>query len=97
MKVVRQISTGRLVFRQEPDFEPSKGVLSVSRNSGIPETDLQEVDVMPADWDAELILRTNEEKERQLNKPEMKALIEVIEDTLSVARRTLRDRVKAKL
>ena len=97
MKVVKQKSTGRIVHREEPEFKPGKGKENASTSTGILETDLEEVEVSQADWDAEMALRADERKEGQLNRPEIKALIEAIEIKLSMGKGTFGQMVKDKL
>ena len=60
MKVVRHKITGRLVYRQEPDFEEGKGIINAVLMGEGPEEELEEVEVTQAQWDAELALRKEE-------------------------------------
>ena len=51
MKVVKQKSTGAIVYRSDPEFEPGKGIMNASRIKNIPESDLEEVDIIQSEWD----------------------------------------------
>lgn len=43
MKVVKQISTGKIIYSQSPDFETGKGILNAKiLNPSIPEADIME-------------------------------------------------------
>jgi len=60
MKVVRHKITGRLVYRQQPDFEVGLGITNaVSFGCGSAD-ELEEVEVTEAEWEAELITRQGE-------------------------------------
>ena len=52
MKVVKQKSTGKVVYRQSPDFEKGKGLLSASVVSSVSVDDLKEVEITQLEWDA---------------------------------------------
>lgn len=68
MLVVKQISTGKIVHRESPDFAKGMGILNASRLNGIPVEDLEEVDVTEQEWDASLppIIITEEDLQTQL-------------------------------
>jgi hypothetical protein len=51
MKVVKQISTGKIVYRESPDFKDGQGIINAHINENIPVMDLQEVDIPQQDWD----------------------------------------------
>lgn len=45
MKIVKQISTGKILYRSEPSFETGKGIINArAMFSNIPEEDMAEVD-----------------------------------------------------
>jgi len=50
MKVVKQISTGDIVHRENPEFADGKGKINAHINTGIDLTDLEEKDVPQAQW-----------------------------------------------
>ena len=58
MKVTRQISTGKIVYRQDPEFDDGKGVLnSLVLFPEIPESDLEEVVVDISEKEFQKLLR----------------------------------------
>ena len=52
MKVVKQKSTGKIVYRQSPDFEKGKGLINASIINSISADDLEEVEINRVEWDA---------------------------------------------
>ena len=60
MKVVRQIRTSRLVWRECPDFKEGKGKINAARFHILPIDDLEEIEATTAEWEAELALREQE-------------------------------------
>lgn len=95
MKVVKQISTGRPVYRTEPEFKPGDGIPGASY-LGIPETDLVEVEITSAEWDAEMVLRAQERKEVILNQPGVKEIMETIESLAPIIPALANFRAKVK-
>lgn len=67
MRVVRQISTGRLIHREIPNFEWGKGILNALIDNDIPVEDLEEVEVTTQAWEAELAIRREENLPRSLH------------------------------
>jgi len=63
MRAVRHISTGRIVYRESPDFEWGKGIANAvaGGDTDYPAEELEEVEVTQEDWDAELLLREQEQ------------------------------------
>jgi hypothetical protein len=61
MRVVRNTSTGRIVYRESPDFEWGKGIVNAVASDGYTESELEEIEVTEAEWDAELLLREQEQ------------------------------------
>jgi len=60
MKVVKNIKTNRLVYREEPDFKKGLGIKNaIIFDLGMPD-ELKEVTVTQAQWEAELALREQE-------------------------------------
>lgn len=60
MLVVKNIVTGRLVYREEPNFPPGLGLKNaVMEGLGHP-SNLLEIKVAPSEWEAELALREQE-------------------------------------
>src|SRR3990167_2768368 len=84
MKVVKQISTGNIVYRQSPDFEPGKGIECARAMHGLPITDLEEVEITQAEWNAEIAQRVEKEKETQLDTAITKALAQATLNRLNV-------------
>lgn len=66
MRVVKRISTGRIVYRESPDFEWGKGIPNAAKfpDNPYPVEELEEVEVTQAEWDAELALREAERPRR---------------------------------
>lgn len=61
MKVVKNLKTGRLVYRESPDFKKGLGIKNaVLHELGMPD-ELKEVTVTQAQWDAELALQAQEQ------------------------------------
>lgn len=61
MNSVKNIKTGRLVYRESPDFKPSYGILNaVLLDLGIKD-DLIEIDVKEPEWQKEIDLRQAEQ------------------------------------
>lgn len=60
MKAVRQISTGRLVWREIPDFEDGQGIINAAIDGYDNPSDLEEVEITEADWAVETALREAE-------------------------------------
>lgn len=61
MKVVQDRNTGRLVYRQEPDFTPGLGIRNAMiLGLGTPDH-LQEIDTTDAKWQLEITLRRQAE------------------------------------
>lgn len=61
MLVVKNIITGRIVYRQEPPFKPGNGIKkAVLDRLGMP-GDLVEIDVAKSEWQSELSLREAEQ------------------------------------
>lgn len=61
MRVVRNKLTGRPVYREDPDFEWGKGITNAVAHECGSVDELEEVEVTPEDWDAELLLREQEQ------------------------------------
>lgn len=97
MKVVRQKSTQRLVYRESPDFVAGKGILNASAITRVPISDLEEIDALDTDWTTELALRQSDMKEIALNNPIISALIMAIEDKFPMLRGQLRQMVKDRM
>ena len=51
MWVVKRKSTGEIIYRQSPDFESGFGIKNATIIAGIPENDLEEVEVTQIEWD----------------------------------------------
>lgn len=50
MKIVKQITTGKILYRSSPDFETGKGILNArTLNPNIPVTDMKEDVISPAE------------------------------------------------
>jgi len=61
MRVVRHISTGRIVYRESPDFAWSMGIANaIASDINYPAEELEEVEVTQEDWDAEIAIRKEE-------------------------------------
>lgn len=60
MKVVRHKVTGRLVYREAPDFKKGLGVINAVLMGYGSKSELEEVEVTPEEWEAELLLRKKE-------------------------------------
>ena len=60
MKVVRHKITGRLVYREIPDFEEGKGIINAILFGFGSKSELEEIEVTPEEWEAELELREQE-------------------------------------
>ena len=60
MKVVRHKITGRLVYRELPDFKEGLGIINAALMGLGPEKELEEVEVTWEEWEAELELREQE-------------------------------------
>lgn len=74
MKIVKQISTGKIIYRQSPDFEAGKGILNAKTlNPNIPETDMQEVEVVwtEAEWDTTMKSQLGYAEDRRREYPPM--------------------------
>lgn len=61
MKVVRQISTSRIVYREDPDFEVGKGIANAVVHNGYSKADLKEIEVTQEEWEHELWLRLHDQ------------------------------------
>lgn len=85
MKAVKQLSTGRIVYRQSPEFEPGKGILS-AKATGFPEADLEEISITQVEWDAEIALRVDNNKETTFNEAIIKALAKATLDEINALR-----------
>lgn len=60
MKVVKNIKTGRLVYREQPDFKPGYGIPNALIFGVDPKDELVEVDATESQWQAEIALRQKE-------------------------------------
>ena len=60
MKVVRHKITGRLVYRELPDFKEGLGIINAVLMGFGSEEELEEIEVPPENWEAELELRRQE-------------------------------------
>lgn len=72
MKAVRH-KTGRLVYREEPEFKPGYGIINAVLLGCGTEDELEEVEVTEKEWENECKLREQEEPptlEKQVDKLE---------------------------
>lgn len=60
MKAVRNINTKRLIWREEPDFEPGKGIANAAGWYHLSPGDLEEIEIKTEEWEIELALRKAE-------------------------------------
>jgi len=61
MKVVKNTTTNRLVYRESPDFKKGFGIKNaVLHELGMP-GELKEVTITQAQWEAELVLQAKEQ------------------------------------
>ena len=60
MKVVKHKITGRLVYRELPDFKQGLGIINAALMGLGSQDELEEIEVTKAQWDAELVLREQE-------------------------------------
>lgn len=60
MKVVRHKITGRLVHREDPDFKDGMGITNAALFGCGSKDELEEIEVTPQEWEAELELRRQE-------------------------------------
>ena len=69
MKVVKQKSTGKIVYRQSPDFEQGKGIINASIFNQIAADDLEEVVITRQEWDdVQKIKRDKTERDEKIDK-----------------------------
>jgi hypothetical protein len=61
MKVVKNKKTGRLVYREEPEFKEGYGILNAVNLGLGKKEDLIEVDATEEEWKTEIQLRRQEE------------------------------------
>lgn len=97
MKVVRHKSTGKIIYSQTPDFEPGKGIENVRVLYDMPAEELEEVEITQQEWEHSQLMYTVEEKQSELGRPIIKALISAIEQKLSIPAGELHNLVKEKL
>ena len=86
MKVVKHKITGRLVYRELPDFKEGLGIINAVLMGFGPEKELEEVEATQAEWDAELELR---EQERPSTVQEQLGQLKDRVSTLEVAKAEL--------
>ena len=76
MKVVKQKSTGEIVYRQSPDFEKGLGIINASIFNQISADDLEEVEITQQEWDdVQKISQDKAERDKKIDK-EMRDLAE---------------------
>jgi len=51
MLVVKHKDTGEILYRSEPEFEEGMGIKNASIIEGIPEIELEEVEITQQEWD----------------------------------------------
>ena len=74
MRVVRNKVTGRLIYREEPDFEWGKGITNaILTGEGI-ENELEEIEVTEQEWEAELALRREENLPKSMHVAALKSV-----------------------
>lgn len=95
MKVVKRKSDGEIVYRQEPEFETGKGIKSAVVLEGGKEEDYEEVDITQVGWDSHIAKEMIKRREAELNT--MSPLIESIEESLSLPKGTIREKMKGKI
>jgi len=72
MKVVKQISTGEIVYRENPEFKDGRGKINASKIERIPIDDLVEEDVPVSEWIAYLKGKEDKHKLDKKIEKEMK-------------------------
>lgn len=94
MKVVKR-KNGEIVYRQEPEFEDGKGILNAVVLEGGEAEDYEEVEVLQAEWDSYIAKQIIAKKEAELDA--MTPLIESIEESLSLPKGTIREKMKGRI
>ena len=81
MKVVKHKETGEILYRSEPEFEKGFGIKNASIGEGVPETELEEVNITQQEWDEHVAVAVEpSEKERiEALEAEVKYLRELVE------------------
>ena len=55
MRVVKVKKTGRIIYREEPDFEVDKGIINTSTINKMDKLLLEEVEINQTEWDSHII------------------------------------------
>jgi hypothetical protein len=76
MRVVRNIKTKRLIWREVPEFRPGLGIANAVKAELGAKEDLEEVEVTEKEWAAEMTLQQADKPktEMQILKEQMAAL-----------------------
>jgi hypothetical protein len=86
MKVVKQISTGKLVHGESPDFLPGNGIKNAVFFSKLDPRDLEEIEVSPTEWAS-----ANKKPAIASNTQLLEKILEIAQEGKSGKKKTLED------
>ena len=93
IKVVRNIQTGEIVYRQEPAFEDSKGIVNAVILKGGNPSDYEETKISQEEWDEQKIKpEQDKENEKKEAKTRIKQKLNLSEQDFADLRNALKSK-----